>query len=167
MHLHEPLVPGPTLTAILFRNAPLIGTFHAAGGSAAYRYLQPAVRWVAGRLDRRCAVSQAAKEMAHEALGGEYTLLFNGIEIDRFAKAPPWPADGPTVFFVGRHEPRKGVDVLLAALRYLPADIRVWVGGDGPDTAALRARYTGDPRVEWLGRISDEEKASRLRGATS
>ena len=52
--------------------------------------------------------------MAHEALGGEYTLLFNGIEIDRFAKAPPWPADGPTVFFVGRHEPRKGVDVLLA-----------------------------------------------------
>ncbi len=110
--------------------------------------------------------------MAQEALGGEYTLLFNGIEIERFAKAPPWVdadphrgTDGPTIFFVGRHEPRKGLDVLLASLRYLPADVRVWVGGDGPETAALRSHHTGDPRIEWLGRISDEEKASRMRGA--
>jgi phosphatidylinositol alpha-mannosyltransferase len=97
--------------------------------------------------------------------GGTYTLLFNGIEIERFAKAAPWPADGPTVFFVGRHEPRKGLDVLLASLQYLPADVRVWVGGDGPETAELQSRYTGDPRIEWLGRISDDEKATRLRGA--
>ena len=31
----------------------------------------------------------------------------------RYAKAEPWPTEGPTVFFVGRHEPRKGLDVLL------------------------------------------------------
>src|SRR5207237_113492 len=30
LHLHEPLVPGPCMTSILFRNAPIIGTFHAA-----------------------------------------------------------------------------------------------------------------------------------------
>jgi phosphatidylinositol alpha-mannosyltransferase len=165
VHLHEPLVPGPTMTSILFRNAPMIGTFHAAGESAAYRYLTPALRWLAGRLDHRCAVSEAAQEMAHSALGGEYTLLFNGIEIDRFAKAAPWPTDRPTVFFVGRHEPRKGVDVLLAALQHLPADIRVWIAGDGPDTATLQAANAGDPRIEWLGRIGEEEKASRMRGA--
>jgi phosphatidylinositol alpha-mannosyltransferase len=173
LHLHEPLVPGPTMTAILFRNAPIIGTFHAAGGSAAYRYLTPLVRWLAGRIDQRCAVSEAARAMAHEALGGEYLLLFNGIEIDRFAKAPAWHADsrtdggtdGPVIFFVGRHEPRKGLDILLTALRYLPADVRVWVAGDGPESLALQAHHTGDPRIEWLGRISDEEKASRLRGA--
>jgi phosphatidylinositol alpha-mannosyltransferase len=165
VHLHEPLVPGPTMTSILFRNAPLIGTFHAAGGSAAYRMLNPAVRWLANRLDRRCAVSEAAREMAHEALGGEYELLFNGIEIERFAKAEPWPTDAPTVFFVGRHEPRKGLDVLLAALQYLPADTRVWIAGDGPETAALRADHTGDPRIEWLGCVDDAEKASRMRGA--
>jgi phosphatidylinositol alpha-mannosyltransferase len=174
LHLHEPLVPGPTMTAILFRNSPLIGTFHAAGGSAAYRYLTPVVRWLAGRLDQRCVVSQAARAMAHEALGGEYLLMFNGIEIDRFAKAAPWDdsirspsarTDGPVIFFVGRHEPRKGLDILLTALRYLPADVRVWIGGDGPETAALQAQHTGDPRLEWLGRISDEEKASRLRAA--
>ena len=165
LHLHEPLVPGPCMTAILFRNAPIVGTFHAAGGSAAYRYLNWGVRRLARRLDHRCAVSEDARAMAHDALGGDYTLLFNGIEVDRFAKAEAWPSDGPTIFFVGRHEPRKGLAVLLEAMQTLPADVRVWVAGDGPETADLQARYGHDGRVEWLGRIDDHEKASRLRGA--
>jgi phosphatidylinositol alpha-mannosyltransferase len=164
LHLHEPLVPGPTMTSILFRNAPIIGTFHAAGGSAAYRYLRPGVRWLSRRLDLRCAVSEDAKQMAHDALGGEYTLLFNGIEVERYAKAEPWPSEGRTVFFVGRHEPRKGLDVLLSAFPMLPPDVRLWVAGDGPQTGALRAEHT-DPRIEWLGRIDDAEKAARLRAA--
>ena len=165
LHLHEPLVPGPCMTAILFRNAPIIGTFHAAGGSAAYRYLNWGVRQLARRLDHRCAVSNDARQMAQDALGGTYTLLFNGIEVDRFAKAEPWPSDSRTVFFVGRHEPRKGLAVLLDALRFLSSDVRVWVAGDGPETAVLQARHADDARIEWLGRIDEEEKASRLRGA--
>ena len=146
LNLHEPLVPGPCMTSILFRNAPIIGTFHAAGGSAAYRYLNFGVRWLAARLDHRCAVSADARQMAHDALGGEYTLLFNGIEVDRFAKASPWPTDGPTIFFVGRHEPRKGLAVLLDAMRSLPSDTHLWVAGDGPETARCRRR-TGATRA--------------------
>jgi phosphatidylinositol alpha-mannosyltransferase len=165
LHLHEPLVPGPCMTSILFRNAPLVGTFHAAGGSAAYRYLNVGVRYLARRLDHRCAVSEDAREMAHDALGGDYTLLFNGIEVDRYAKARPWPTDGPTIFFVGRHEPRKGLAVLLEAMRWLPDDVRLWVASDGPETASLQAAFAHDGRVEWLGRIDDAEKASRLRAA--
>jgi phosphatidylinositol alpha-mannosyltransferase len=38
------------------------------------------------------------------------------------------------------------------------------VGGTGPQTDALRARHGGDPRIEWLGRLSDEEVAARMRG---
>ena len=47
----------------------------------------------------------------------------------------------------------------------LPTDVKLWVGSDGPDTAELRARVAGDPRIEWLGRLSDAEKAARMRGA--
>ncbi len=165
VHLHEPLVPGPTLTSLIVAESPRIGTFHRAGASAAYDRLRPAVRWVAKRLDVRCAVSEEAAATARAALGGEYVVLFNGIEVDRFAKAEPWPTEGPTIFFVGRHEPRKGLAVLLDAMRDLPRDVRLWVGGDGPETAELQARVGGDPRITWLGRVSDEEKASRLRGA--
>jgi phosphatidylinositol alpha-mannosyltransferase len=165
LHLHEPLVPGPCHTAILFRNAPVIGTFHAAGVSAAYRWLGPGVRWGARKLDLRCAVSDDARQLAQRYLGGEYTLLFNGIEVEHFAKAEPWPTDGPTIFFIGRHEPRKGLAVLLEAMALLPGDVHLWVGGDGPETAELRARHGHDARIEWLGRIDDDEKAARLRGA--
>ncbi len=56
--------------------------------------------------------------------------------------------------------------MLLAALADLPDDVRVWVGGDGPQSAELRQRHAGDPRIEWLGRISDEERAARMRGCT-
>ena len=67
LHLHEPLAPGPTMTAVVVKNAPIVATFHAAGGSASYRYLNPIVRWMARRLDYRCAVSEDARRMA----GGE------------------------------------------------------------------------------------------------
>jgi phosphatidylinositol alpha-mannosyltransferase len=165
LHLHEPLAPGPNHTALLVRGAPILGTFHAAGDSASYRYLRPLVRWLANRLDHRCAVSADAAELAHRYLGGEYTQLFNGIETDRHADAKPWPADGPTVFFIGRHEPRKGLDVLLDAMGSLPSDVRLWVAGDGPDTQRLREQHAGDDPIEWLGRISDDEKYERIRGA--
>ena len=103
--------------------------------------------------------------MAQEALGGDYVLVHNGIDVERFAKASPWPTEGPTIFFVGRHEPRKGLAVLLEAMKRLPPEVRLWVGGDGPETAALRQRTRGDDRIEWLGAIDDDEKARRLRGA--
>jgi phosphatidylinositol alpha-mannosyltransferase len=165
VHVHEPLAPGPPQTALLVHSAPLIGTFHAAGDSASYKLLRPLVRWMANRLDHRCAVSADAAALAQRYLGGEYTPVFNGIDVEEHAAAEPWPTAGPTVFFVGRHEPRKGLDVLLAAMSSLPADTRLWVAGDGPDTDALRARHGGDERIEWLGRVSDAEKLRRIRGA--
>lgn len=165
LHVHEPLAPGPTQTALMVKGAPVLGTFHAAGDSASYRYLRPVVRWLASRLDHRCAVSDDALALAQRYLGGTYTPVFNGIDVDRYADAEPWPTDAPTIFFVGRHEPRKGLDVLLAAMAWLPADTRLWVASDGPDTAALQRRHAGDERIEWLGRISDTEKHRRTRGA--
>lgn len=166
VHLHEPMAPGPTMTAMVFKESPLVGTFHAAGTSQAYVWLNPVVRWLRRRLDVCTAVSEDARAMAKEALGGEYIVLFNGIEVDRIARTVPIEANGPTIFFVGRHEPRKGLEVLLHAMALLPANVRLWVAGDGPDTARLMSTVAGDPRIEWLGRISDEEKFARLRGAT-
>ncbi len=173
VHLHEPLAPGPTQTAMFFKTAPLVGTFHAAGESAAYKWFSPGVKWLAKRLDVRVAVSDDAEKMARAALGGRYTVLFNGVEVPTFAKATPWvdPPEaarvtaGPVILFIGRHEPRKGLAVLLEAMTDLPPDVRLWIASDGPDTEALQACVAGDTRIEWLGRISDDEKARRLRAA--
>ncbi len=165
VHVHEPLCPGPTQTAMFFKTAPLVGTFHAAGSSKAYTWFSPGVKWLSTKLDLRVAVSEDAQRMAERALGGRYTVLFNGVELETFAKATAWPTEGPTIFFIGRHEPRKGLAVLLEAMVDMPAHVRLWIAGDGPETAMLAQRVAGDARIEWLGRISDDEKASRLRAA--
>jgi phosphatidylinositol alpha-mannosyltransferase len=120
-------------------------------------------RWV-DRLTIRTAVSEQAGGMVAEHFGGPYRILPNGVDVIPFAKATPWPSERPAILFVGRHEPRKGLDVLLDAFASLERDAVLWVASDGPETERLRDR--GVPRVEWIGRISEDEKARRLRGAT-
>jgi phosphatidylinositol alpha-mannosyltransferase len=68
------------------------------------------------------------------------------------------------VAFVGRHEPRKGLAVLLEAFSGLDRDAVLWVAGEGPQTEALRR--LGVPDVEWLGPVTEPDKARRLRAAT-
>ena len=137
LHLHEPLVPGPTSAALLGSEIPKVGTFHAAGeaGSPAYKAL------------RKLAVGAARR-----------------LDVDAFAKVEPTPSPRQSVLFLGRHEPRKGLGVLLDAWTGLDRDAVLWVASDGPETEALRARRT--PGVDWLGRISESEKLARLKGAT-
>jgi phosphatidylinositol alpha-mannosyltransferase len=165
VHLHEPIVPGPTLTALVFCDSPMVGTFHRAGQSGWSRAMRPFARLTVDHLAARVAVSEQAAATAHTTLGGDYELLWNGIDVDGYRRAAPAPSRGPTIFFVGRHEPRKGLDVLIAAFELLPADVRLWVAGEGPQTARLRARTEGDGRVEWLGTVGEGEKQRRLRGA--
>ena len=165
IHLHEPLVPGPTVTTLLLKPAPLVGTFHAAGNQPAYQALAPLAAWFGQRLDARVAVSDDALALVRDAIGGEFSVLFNGIEAERFRTAEPWPTTGPTVLFIGRHEERKGLATLLEAVPSLPEETTVWVAGEGPQTEELRARHR-DPRIEWLGRIDDDERDRRLAGAT-
>ena len=165
VHIHEPLVPGPSLTALLFSDGPLVGTFHRAGASTAYALLKPIVRRIGNRLTLRVAVSEDARRTAYDGIGGDYRILFNGIDVERFSHAKPWPTDGPTVFFFGRHESRKGLAVLLEARHVLDDDVTIWVGGSGPETDKLKELTADDPRVVWLGRVDDDELASRLAGA--
>ena len=166
LHLHEPFIPGPTQTATLLHTAPIIATFHSAGESAAYKYLRRPVLAASHRLAHRVAVSPDAEELVKRYIGGEYEILFNGVELEQYRGAVPEPADGPTVFFLGRHEERKGLDVLLAALQQLPDDVRLWVAGTGPDTPRLQDQYRDDRRITWLGRVTDADKVARLSGAT-
>jgi len=165
VHLHEPLAPGPTVTAALLKTAPLVGTFHAAGEQPAYQKLSGLATWFGNRLDARVAVSEDARLMVADVMPKDVRILFNGIEGERFRNAEPWPTVAPTIFFLGRHEPRKGLEVLLRAVSELPENTQIWVGGTGPQTADLQHRYP-DKRVSWLGRISDQERERRMRAAT-
>ncbi|MEI6299185.1 MAG: glycosyltransferase family 4 protein [Actinomycetota bacterium] len=165
VHVHEPLVPGPSLTALLVKMAPVVATFHSAGESAAYRTFSRQLKWVASRIDIRVAVSKDAVELAQRYIGGEYEVLFNGIELGDYSTPSASPREN-AIFFIGRHEERKGLSNLLEALAQLPPDVRLWIASDGPQTAELKIRFGSDSRIEWLGRISDSEKISRMSRAS-
>jgi phosphatidylinositol alpha-mannosyltransferase len=125
------------------------------------------------RLHGRIAVSGAAKHFIERYFPGEYKVIPNGVDIDRFQRAVPlarWQ-DGPSnILFVGRFEPRKGLLDLLKAYRILKkagCDCRLLVVGTGPLWREAR-RYVASARlrdVEFLGRVSDEEKAQLFRTA--
>jgi phosphatidylinositol alpha-mannosyltransferase len=168
VHLHEPLAPGPTLTAAVTHRYPTVGTFHAAGRSTSYKVVKPwLVSWIK-RLDHKVVVSKDALELVRSHLGGEYEVLFNGVEVDRIRSVRPYErrADAPpAIFFCGRHEERKGLRVLLEAITQLDSNLELWIASSGPDTAALQRLSAGDQRIHWLGRISDDEKFARLAAA--
>lgn len=166
VHLHEPLSPGVNHAVLVATDLPLVGTFHAshAGRNAWYDAFRAPLRRMVGRLAVRTAVSPEAQRNIEATFGGTCDILPNGVEVSSFASADASPATRPAIVFVGRHEPRKGLGVLLDAFAGLERDAELWVIGEGPQTAELAAR--GVPAVHWLGRVSEGEKARRLRGAT-
>jgi phosphatidyl-myo-inositol alpha-mannosyltransferase len=169
IHVHEPLAPGPSVTTVTLHVAPTVGTFHAAGRSTSYRLLAPVLSRLLNRLDARVVVSKDALSLVQRYLGGEdddYTVLFNGVETAAIRAATPLPVTRPAILFLGRHEERKGLAVLLQAMRILHLDVSCWVAGDGPDTDRLRIEHAGDTRIEWLGRIDEADKLARLRAAS-
>jgi phosphatidyl-myo-inositol alpha-mannosyltransferase len=163
LHLHEPGAPAVGIAA-LFTCAPVVATFHASGHRF-YEIWGKLSRPLARRLTVRTAVSEVAARCAADAMRGDYEVLFNGVEVERFEKADPWPSDRPAILFAGRHEDRKGLRVLLDAFADLRRDAVLWVVGQGPQTDELAARDL--PDVEWLGRVDDDELASRMRGAAA
>lgn len=164
LHVHEPLVPGPSLTALLVKLAPVVATFHSAGESGPYRVFSRQLKWISKRIDIRVAVSKDAVELAQRYIGGDYEVLFNGIELGDYITDDVVEKEN-AVFFIGRHEPRKGLATLLESISLMPADVKLWIASDGPETEMLKAQYANDTRIEWLGRISDAEKFDRLRRA--
>ena len=175
LHFHEPFVPFLTLVTLRESRSVNVATFHAyAGYAPGYqlggRMLGPVA---ASRLHGRIAVSAAARHFADRYLPGDYKVIPNGVDLQRFAHAVPlarWQDGRPNILFVGRLEPRKGLIPLLKAFRIVRkagCDCRLLVVGSGPLEREAR-RYVMTRRlagVEFLGRVSDQEKVQLFKTA--
>ncbi len=186
IHIHEPFAPGAAYACLILCNVPKVATFHRAGGSPFYRVLAPLARYAMSKVDRVCAVSDEAAHTAYSALGDRYlpgdharaiTVLWNGVDVERYQLIDAGGEKGRerVVIFAGRHEKRKGLGVLLEAFRMLrvrhlagglgQVPLELWVLGEGPQTAMLKAEYGSDPGVSWFGQVDDMELASRMKRA--
>jgi phosphatidylinositol alpha-mannosyltransferase len=166
-HAHEPLAPMAAYGLVLTAPLPMVGTYHRSGVSRWVPAVKPLAELVGRRMQVRVAVSEAARETGLRSGGGEFEVLFNGVDVDRFARAEPVRDEQgrPVVLFLGRHEPRKGLNVLLDAFAAVDRPAVLWIAGDGPAGEVQRRRYAESDRVRWLGSITDDEVAARLAGA--
>ncbi|HYH28072.1 MAG TPA: glycosyltransferase family 4 protein, partial [Actinomycetota bacterium] len=166
VHVHEPLVPGPSMVATRDR-APVVATFHAyADRAALLSAAAPLLRRVWRRISVPVAVSEAARAFVAARFGDEgIRVVPNGVEVELFAQSRP--ADlppGRPILFVNRLDPRKGFVVMVEAFEKLaashPGSILV-VAGDGPDRRAVgRLPSALRTRVVMLGSVPHEELPS-------
>ncbi|WP_433888227.1 glycosyltransferase family 4 protein [Streptomyces sp. CA-111067] len=170
VHIHEPSSPSLGLLACWAAQGPIVATFHTSNPRsramiAAYPILQPALEKIRARI----AVSEYARRTLVEHLGGDAVVIPNGVDVGFFADAEPRPEwQGDTIGFIGRiDEPRKGLPVLMKALPKILAErpqTRLLVAGRGDTEEAVET--LPEPlraRVEFLGMVSDEDKARLLR----
>ena len=171
LHLHEPTAPSLSLIALAFADRPVVATFHIATTrswvlAAAHGLLQPPMEKITARI----AVSPLARRVQVVHLGGDAVEIPNGIDVAQFAGAQAlrgYPRPGGTVGFVGRFdEPRKGMPVLLVAMRMLARTrpgLRLLVVGHGNAAALL---HTAGPelasRIRVLGGLGEQGKAAML-----
>jgi phosphatidylinositol alpha-mannosyltransferase len=168
------MTPSLSMLALWNARGPIVGTFHTALiRSRALQFVYPMVRPSLEKFSARIAVSEDARRTLIDHLGGDAIVIPNGVYVDAFASAQPddrWTGtkEAPTIAFLGRlDEPRKGLQVLTAAipgvLKLFPG-ARFLVAGRGDEGKALALETLGElaSSVEFLGGISDEEKAALL-----
>ena len=93
----------------------------------------------------------------------EKSLIITQDEIDKAEEIRKQHEGEKIGFFIGRHVPYKGLKYLIDASKELgDENIHFFIAGSGELTEGLKERAKGDPKVEFLGRISDSERKSYL-----
>jgi phosphatidylinositol alpha-mannosyltransferase len=164
LHLHEPMTPAICVAVLALARTPIVATFHAAGAKLSWAKMgMPIWGFLLDRIDERIAVSEQARAAAMSYAPGEYHIVPNGILI------PPRVEGGGRehrVAFVGRHEPRKGLQVALRAWpeihRRSGARLRV-IGSDPLAVRLLLTRLrVPEDGIDVLGFLSQDDLTEEL-----
>ncbi|HVZ77305.1 MAG TPA: glycosyltransferase family 4 protein [Gemmatimonadaceae bacterium] len=161
VHVHSPLTPVLPLLAIDEAECPVVGTFHTYfDRSLGYKLFN---RYMQRRLDKlsaAIAVSHSTTVALNRYFKADWRIIPNGIDAHVFRPdVPPPPeirTDVPSILFLGRFDPRNGLDTLIDAFKRVKARGRraqLVVVGDGP----LRDHYYGlagnDPDITFVGAV--------------
>ena len=166
LHLHEPMTPAICVATLALAKCPIVATFHASGDLGWMRLGVTGWGFLMDRIDHRIAVSDQARDSAARWLPGAYDIVPNGVLI------PPQASPGDRedrIAFVGRHEPRKGLQVLLRSWpdihRLTGARLRL-IGAD-PLAVGLLQRRLGIPSdgIDILGFLSQDDLTRELLSA--
>jgi phosphatidylinositol alpha-mannosyltransferase len=165
VHVHGGL--SPTLGLVAPHAAwraglPVVATFHTwFPRSVGYRVFRRPLQAMLDRHAATIAVSSAAIAAMSRYFTADWTIIPNGVDVDAFHPDGGVPAKDPTdrprLLFLGRLEPRTGLETILAAMPRIIErfpGVELVVAGDGP----WRAKYERKaarlgPSVRFLGEV--------------
>ena len=175
VHVHEPTLPAVGAAATMMAKAPVVGTFHAAGAASAfYERWRPLAERIMASIALNIVVSETARQTVIPHFPGEYRVIPNGIEIERYLAARGGRKIAGRILFIGRPEPRKGLPALLEAFQALreraPEASLVLAGATPEEVQALASRGRGVPArslvgVTALGRVPHDVKIREMSAA--
>jgi phosphatidylinositol alpha-mannosyltransferase len=165
VHVHEPMAPVISLYALAAAPCPVVATVHSSGG----RWCPWGRRFwgvLMPRIDYRVAVSEHAQCAAEPWVGGPFEILPNGVAL------PDEVVIGGRadhVVFIGRHEARKGLRVLLSAWPEIHRRTRARLRVIGADPLAvrylLRRLAISEDGIDILGVVTAEVRDAELARA--
>jgi phosphatidylinositol alpha-mannosyltransferase len=163
LHLHEPMTPAICTATLVLARTPIVATFHASGELGWMRYCKPLWGFLVDRIDHRIAVSERARSSQERWLPGDYEVIPNGVLVPESAPAGDREH---RIVFVGRQEPRKGLQVLLRAWPEMRrrTGLRLTIAGADPLAVRLLLTRLGvaDDGIDVVGFLSQENLTETL-----
>jgi len=163
IHLHEPMTPLTCVATLALAEAPCVSTHHASGELSWLKGAKPLWGFLLDRLVKRIAVSTRARDSAARYFPAEYEIIPNGVLIPEQAEAG---GRENRVVFIGRHDHRKGMEVVLRAWPQVHArtGARLRVVGADPLRVrlALARNRLPDDGIDALGTIDDDALSREL-----
>lgn len=148
VHVHGGLAPTFGLVAPRAAKSlglPVVATFHSwFPKSHLVSIFRPQLQRRLDEHDAAIAVSQPVIDAHAKYLQADWEIIPNGVDTDFFTPEARTDTlrrgDGPQLLFLGRLDPRNGLDTMLRAMRIIAdarPDTRLTIVGDGP----LRGYY--------------------------
>ena len=164
LHLHEPMTPAICVAVLAVATTPIVATHHASGDLGWMRLGMPAWGFLMDRVDQRIAVSERARASVERWLDGPFEVVPNGVLIPD--EAQPGGREH-TIVFAGRHEPRKGLHVLLRAWPEIRRRTGARLAVAGADPLAVRLLLSrlgvSDEGIDVVGLLSQDSLTDLLR----
>ena len=169
LHTHCPNAPTLPILAVQEAGCAQVGTFHATTGrNRLHDVARPYLAKTVSRLDARIAVSWTAEASARRDYPGHYHVIPNGVDVERFHPgAEPFEQwtdpSRVNLLFVGRLDPRKGLQFLLGAMPTVVEQTRgrarLLVVGDSYLRARFEAQVPAATRrfVHFVGHVASAD----------
>jgi len=124
-------------------------------------------RLAADRVDYFMANSKTVQGRIKKYYRRDSQLIYPPVEVDKFqiATDDSIKAERPYFLIGCRLAPYKRVDIVIEAFKQLGAEYNLKIFGDGVDLKRLKKIAAGASNIEFLGRVTDEDKAKLYQEA--